>query len=105
MADGPSVEAHRRADSADGLLRRAGVEIRRRRRRSRLDRCAALILVPRFDAATVLAAVTEHRATMMDGVPTAYHYLLAHPDVDRADLSSLSGCSRARTSSSSPARP
>jgi acyl-coenzyme A synthetase/AMP-(fatty) acid ligase len=28
----------------------------------------------------------------MDGVPTAYYYLLAHPDFDRYDLSSLRLC-------------
>ena len=28
----------------------------------------------------------------MDGVPTAYYYLLAHPDFDHADLSSLTRC-------------
>ena len=28
----------------------------------------------------------------MDGVPTVYYYLLAHPDFDRADLSSLTRC-------------
>ena len=28
----------------------------------------------------------------MDGVPTAYYYLLAHPDFDAYDLSSLTRC-------------
>ena len=40
----------------------------------------------------VLAAIATHRATLMDGVPTAYYYLLAHPDFDGADLSSLTRC-------------
>ena len=53
---------------------------------------STLIMVPRFDAKTVMAAVTEHRATLMDGVPTAYYYLLADPDFDDADLSSLTRC-------------
>jgi long-chain acyl-CoA synthetase len=53
---------------------------------------ATLVMVPRFDAATVLSTITQHRVTMMDGVPTAYYYLLAHPDFDRADLSSLTRC-------------
>ena len=39
-------------------------------------------MIPRFDAETVLRAIGEHRATLMDGVPTAYYYLLAHPDFD-----------------------
>ena len=29
---------------------------------------------------------------MMDGVPTAYYYLLAHPDFDKYDFSSLTRC-------------
>ena len=51
-----------------------------------------LISVPRFDEVAVLTAIATHRATLMDGVPTAYYYLLAHPDFDKADLSSLTRC-------------
>jgi long-chain acyl-CoA synthetase len=51
-----------------------------------------LISLPRFDAAAMLAAIETHRATLMDGVPTAYYYLLSHPDFDRHDLSSLRLC-------------
>ena len=51
-----------------------------------------LIMVPRFKEEAVLTAISEHRATLMDGVPTAYYYLLAHPDFDLADLSSLTRC-------------
>src|SRR4051794_21749985 len=53
---------------------------------------STLIMIPRFDAETVLRAIGEHRATLMDGVPTAYYYLLAHPDFDAYDLSSLTRC-------------
>lgn len=53
---------------------------------------SALIMIPRFDAETVLRAIGEHRATLMDGVPTAYYYLLAHPDFDAYDLTSLTRC-------------
>ena len=53
---------------------------------------STLVMVPRFDAEAVMAAIAEHRATLMDGVPTAYYYLLAHPDFDQADLSSLTRC-------------
>ena len=53
---------------------------------------STMIMVPRFDAAKVLATISEHRVTLMDGVPTAYYYLLAHPDFDSADLSSLTRC-------------
>ena len=53
---------------------------------------STLIMIPRFDAETVLRAIGEHGATLMDGVPTAYYYLLAHPDFDSYDLSSLTRC-------------
>jgi long-chain acyl-CoA synthetase len=53
---------------------------------------STLIMVPRFDAEVVLRAIVEHRATLLDGVPTAYYYLLAHPDFDAYDLSSLTRC-------------
>jgi long-chain acyl-CoA synthetase len=51
-----------------------------------------LIVVPRFSEIAVLSAIQRHRVTIMDGVPTAYYYLLAHPDFDKYDLSSLSRC-------------
>lgn len=50
---------------------------------------STLITLPRFDAATLLTGIQTHRATVMDGVPTAYYYLLSHPDFDSFDLSSL----------------
>ncbi len=53
---------------------------------------STFIMVPRFDADLVMAAIAEYRPTLMDGVPTAYYYLLAHPDFDDADLSSLTRC-------------
>ena len=51
-----------------------------------------LITLPRFSEVAMLSAISTHRATLMDGVPTAYYYLLAHPDFDRYDLSSLRLC-------------
>ena len=53
---------------------------------------STLVMVPRFDAAAVLATIETQRVTLMDGVPTAYYYLLAHPEFDGADLSSLTRC-------------
>lgn len=53
---------------------------------------STLVMVPRFDASVVLETIAKHRVTLMDGVPTAYYYLLAHPDFDSADLSSLTRC-------------
>ncbi len=51
-----------------------------------------LITLPRFSEVAMLDAIATHRATVMDGVPTAYYYLLAHPEFDRYDLSSLRLC-------------
>ncbi len=53
---------------------------------------STLILIPRLDAVEMLSAIQENKATLMDGVPTVYYYLLAHPDFDRYDLSSLTRC-------------
>ena len=53
---------------------------------------STLVMVPRFSEEAVFAAIARHRATLMDGVPTAYYYLLAHPGLDEADLSSLTRC-------------
>ena len=53
---------------------------------------STLVMVPRFNEEAVFAAIARHRATLMDGVPTAYYYLLAHPGFDQADLSSLTRC-------------
>jgi long-chain acyl-CoA synthetase len=46
----------------------------------------------RFDAAEILSSIQAHRATMFEGVPTMYMYMLAHPDFDRYDLASLTRC-------------
>jgi long-chain acyl-CoA synthetase len=51
-----------------------------------------LVLHPRFDAAEMLTSIQTHRATMFEGVPTMYMYMLAHPDFDRYDQSSLTRC-------------
>jgi long-chain acyl-CoA synthetase len=50
------------------------------------------VLIPRFSEPEVLQAIQDHRATMVDGVPTMYMYLLAHRDLDKYDLSSLTRC-------------
>jgi long-chain acyl-CoA synthetase len=51
-----------------------------------------LVLHARFDAAEILRSIEVHRATMFEGVPTMYMYMLAHPDFDRYDVSSLTRC-------------
>ena len=51
-----------------------------------------LVLHPRFDAAEMLASIETHRATLFEGVPTMYMYMLASPDLAKRDLSSLTRC-------------
>jgi len=52
----------------------------------------AMVLLPRFDAGQVLAAIARLRATALIGVPTMYQALLDHPGIAKADLSSLRAC-------------
>jgi long-chain acyl-CoA synthetase len=40
-----------------------------------------LIIHPRFDANEMLSSLAEHRATMFEGVPTMYMYMLASPEL------------------------
>lgn len=51
-----------------------------------------LIMHRRFDAAEILASIEQHRATMFEGVPTMYMYMLASPDLEDRELSSLTRC-------------
>jgi long-chain acyl-CoA synthetase len=51
-----------------------------------------LVLHSRFDAGEVLTSIATHKATMFEGVPTMYMYMLVHPDFDNFALSSLSRC-------------
>jgi long-chain acyl-CoA synthetase len=51
-----------------------------------------LILHSRFDPSEMLASLEAHRATMFEGVPTMYMYMLAHSDLGKRDLSSLTRC-------------
>ncbi len=48
-----------------------------------------LVLHARFNAEAFLVDIAAHKATLIDGVPTMYAYLLNHPDLERTDLSSL----------------
>jgi long-chain acyl-CoA synthetase len=52
-----------------------------------------LVVMERFDAAAMLAAIGRHRVTVFDGVPTMYAMMLADPALPGADLSSLRVCS------------
>ena len=51
-----------------------------------------LVMHPRFDAADILTSIQTHKATMFEGVPTMYMYMLAHPELSKFDLSSLTRC-------------
>jgi long-chain acyl-CoA synthetase len=51
-----------------------------------------LIAAPRFDAGEALRTIRQHRVTLLEGVPTMYYQLLAHPDLAAADLTSLTRC-------------
>jgi long-chain acyl-CoA synthetase len=53
---------------------------------------STLVSLSRFDVDAVLDAVRTYRATVMDGVPTAYYYMLAHPRFGSYDLRSLTRC-------------
>jgi long-chain acyl-CoA synthetase len=46
-------------------------------------------LIPRFDPATVLAAIQRDRATIFEGVPAMFIGLLSYPGLDSYDVSSL----------------
>lgn len=51
-----------------------------------------LVLHASFDAMRVLRSIEQHRATMLEGVPTMYMYLLNSPRLQDFDLSSLTRC-------------
>ncbi len=50
---------------------------------------ATVVVLPRFDAETVMRAIGQHRVTHMFLPPTALYTMLAHPDARRFDYSSL----------------
>ncbi|GAA4828007.1 class I adenylate-forming enzyme family protein [Saccharopolyspora rosea] len=51
-----------------------------------------VVLMERFDAGEALRLIQEHRATLFEGVPAMYSMLLAHDDLDRAELGTLTRC-------------
>ncbi|HIB70014.1 MAG TPA: acyl-CoA synthase, partial [Candidatus Marinimicrobia bacterium] len=51
-----------------------------------------LVLHKIFDPAKVLQDITVHKATLFDGVPTMYMFMLNSPAFAEADLSSLKRC-------------
>ena len=51
-----------------------------------------LVLHPLFEERAVLQSIQDNQATMFEGVPTMYMFLLNHPELDSYDLSSLRCC-------------
>jgi long-chain acyl-CoA synthetase len=51
-----------------------------------------LVLIERFTERETLNAIQTYRATIFDGVPTMYMYLLNFPQFNEYDLSSLTRC-------------
>lgn len=51
-----------------------------------------IVMLPRFEAVQVLAAIGRTKATSLPGVPTMYQALLDHPAVGNIDYSSLRVC-------------
>ena len=51
-----------------------------------------IVLLPRFDAAQVLAAIRRTKPTALPGVPTMYQALLDRPEIAKTDFSSMRIC-------------
>jgi len=51
-----------------------------------------MVLIPRFEAKTVLEAIAKYHPTIFCGVPTMYIALLNYPGLEKYDLSSIRGC-------------
>jgi long-chain acyl-CoA synthetase len=51
-----------------------------------------LVLHPRFDEIEILRSIEEHGATLFEGVPTMYFFLLNHARLEQSVLSSLRMC-------------
>src|SRR5699024_1254242 len=51
-----------------------------------------MILLPKFDAETVLKTIDKMKPTLFPGAPTIYIGLLNHPNLKKYDLSSIKAC-------------
>jgi long-chain acyl-CoA synthetase len=51
-----------------------------------------LVLHPAFNDEAILRSIEKYGATLFEGVPTMYMYLLNSPHLDKYDLSSLTRC-------------
>ncbi len=50
------------------------------------------VLIPRFDAKTVLKAIQKNKCSMFPGVPTMYIAINGYPDVAKYNLDSVKAC-------------
>jgi acyl-CoA synthetase (AMP-forming)/AMP-acid ligase II len=96
-----ALAAHRRIRNSDRILisapfyhKNAIVAIK-----TALLPGACLAILPRFDAAATIAAMEQHRLTMLTGVPTMMSLILREPALTKADKSSV----RVLSMGSSPA--
>jgi long-chain acyl-CoA synthetase len=53
---------------------------------------STLVLMPRFDAEEAIKLIVSRRATIFDGVPTMYMYMLGVSGVENFDFSELTRC-------------
>ncbi len=53
---------------------------------------AKMVLLPKFDPVKVLQAIERHRVTVYCGSPTMYSILLANPELNKYDLTSIRVC-------------
>jgi long-chain acyl-CoA synthetase len=51
-----------------------------------------LVLLERFNEGDALNAIQTYKASMFEGVPTMYMYLLNYPELEKYDLSTLTRC-------------
>lgn len=51
-----------------------------------------LVLHPAFEEKAIMQSIQDHGATLFEGVPTMYMFMLNHPDFNNYDLSTLRCC-------------
>ncbi len=51
-----------------------------------------LVLHPAFEEKAIMQSIQDHKATLFEGVPTMYMFMLNHPELGNYDLSSLRCC-------------
>jgi len=57
-----------------------------------VSQAGKMVMLPKFDLDGTLKAIQKHKVTCFCGAPTMYSVLLAHPNFDKYDLSSVRFC-------------